>query len=33
MDLWTEVLALTIAAFLMGLAGSWLIWKIGKALY
>jgi hypothetical protein len=31
-DLWTEVLALAIAAYLMGLTASWLIWKIGKAI-
>jgi hypothetical protein len=28
-DLWIEVMGLAIAAFLLGLLSSWLIWKIG----
>ncbi len=29
-SLWVEVLALSLGAFLIGLACSWLIWNLGR---
>lgn len=31
-DLWIEVFALSLGAFLIGLISSWLIWNLGKVI-
>lgn len=32
MSLWTELLMLVILSYTVGLAGGWLLWKLGRAM-